>query len=337
MKTHLTISVALAVFANFIEVDLLKASEQTPGIYIERIKDRSGVLVPGLKAQYNLCTGNRQIYRRLYEQGGAGWDAVKESLPHGYDVRAAAAPEPEWEKKKVGTHIEKEYFFGDEYARYEYRNRYEISEAERCALIRHEDLIMDIDNGRTRYLVTLKNKKLVNATPGVGHIPLGQQYETHKVNRMPSPLTLREKNDAALQDISKEERIARLLSLLFADTKSNRAPGVGLSYDKKLTENIKHAAGYEESNVSPVVIPRSNDEHFVAGQPCDIISAKNLRSRLWYWDRMHYYPGVLDRPILLKTEVTDRNGKVVGTEETIRFRVVPKIDHALFELDTSLR
>ena len=327
----------MAVFANFIEVDQLKADEKTPGIYIERLKDRSPVLVPGLKAQYKLCSDNRQIYRQLFEQGGAGWDAVKESLPHGYDVRAAAAPEPEWKKEKAGTHIEKEYFFGDEYARYEYRNRYEISEAERCALIRHEDLIMDIDNGTTRYLVTLKNKKLVNATPGVGHIPLGLQYETHKVSRMPSQLTIREKNDAALQDISKEERIARLMSLLFADTKSNRVPGVGLSYDTTLTEKIKDAAGYEESNVSPVVIPRSNDEHFIAGQPCDIISAKNLRSRLWYWDRMHYYPGALDRPILLKTEVKDRNGKVVGTEEAIRFRVVPEIDHALFELDTSLR
>jgi carbamoyltransferase len=61
----------MAVFANFIEVDQLKADEKTPGIYIERLKDRSPVLVPGLKAQYKLCSDNRQIYRQLFEQGGA--------------------------------------------------------------------------------------------------------------------------------------------------------------------------------------------------------------------------------------------------------------------------
>jgi hypothetical protein len=337
MKPQLSLLIALVIFTNLIYISDVNASEATPGIYIERINDRSHALVPGLQSQYKICADSRQLYKRLFEQGGAGWEAVKKSLPDGYNVRAITAPEPDWAKEGVGKQTEKEYFFGEKYALYQYRNRYEISEAERCALIRHEDLVIDIDDGNQRTLATLKDKKETKATPGVSKIPLALQYKTHKVKRMPSPLTIRQKNDEALDVISHEEKIAKLLSLLFADTQSNRTPGVALSYDTKVTENLKDAMGYEESNASPVTIPRANDEHTIAGQPCDIISAKNMRSRLWYWDKMHYYPGLIERPILLKKEVTNQSKKVVGTEEAVKFRVLSEIDHSVFELDPSLK
>lgn len=141
---------------------------------------------------------------------------------------------------------------------------------------------------------------------------------------MPSPREIRERNDEALEAISREERVARLLSKLFADTESSRVPGVGYAYDPQLTEKIEQAAGYEESNVSPVTIPRANDEHIVAGQPCDIISAKTMRTRLWYWDAMHHYPGKLERPIILKSEVTDQRERVLKKRRGGRIQIAAK-------------
>ncbi len=337
MNYRQTLLVTLTLLSNLIVMGALQAAETIPGIYIERQVDRSQALVPGLKAQYKLCADQRQLYKQLLDQGGAGWEAVKQSLPDGYNVRAVTRPAPDWLRKKVGLQNEKEYFFGQKYALYQYRKRYEISETEQCALIEHEDLVIDIDDGSMRYLVTLKDKQAVNATPGVSHIPLALQYETHKVNRMPSPSMIQQKNDEALDQISHDEKIARLLSLLFADTHSNRVPGVSLSYDRNLTDNLEDAMGYEEHNASPVVIPRANDEHVVAGQACDIIAAKHLRSRIWYWDKMHYYPGKIGRPIILKTEVTNQNEQVVGLEEAIKFMVFSEADDSIFELDSSLR
>ena len=337
MKGQLTISLALALFFCFIVVTVSSAGQQTPGIYIERVNDRSNAIVPGLKAQYKICSDSRQLYKRIYDQGGAGWEAVKGSLPNAYDIRAVTEPEPDWVRKNVGMQTEKEYFFGEKYALYQYRNRYEISDAERCKLIKHEDLVIDLDNGAMRYLVTLKDKRIANVTPGAGNASLALQYESHKVRQMPSALKIQKQNAAALQSISKEERVAKLLSLLFADTSGRRVPGVALSYDKELTGKIKNAAGYEESNYTPVVIPRRDDEHLVAGQPCDIISAKNMRPRLWYWDEMHYYPGALDRPIILKTEVTNNKKNAVGTVEATVFRILFKIDGSVFELEGGLQ
>lgn len=337
MKHQLTISIILILFSHLIEVDALQASETTPGLYIERVVDRSRALVPGLRAQYKICADQRLLYKKLFEQGGVGWEAVKQSLPKDYNVRAVTAGEPDWEKEDVGKQIEKEYFYDEKYALYQHTRWYEISEVERCALIEHEDLKINLDNGTERYLVTLKDKRKVQAVPGVSQLPLAKEYESHKVSRMTSAKRIRNKNDEALDEISKDEKIARLLSLLYADTTSKRPPGVGVSFDPKVADNLKEAMGYEESNVSPVVVPRANDEHFVAGQPCDIISAKNMRSRLWYWDKMYYYPATVERPILLKTEFTDKNNKVVGSKTAIRFSVLQEIDSSVFELDPSLR
>ncbi len=331
-----TIAVGFAISACLLFPQLAGASEETPGIYIERLNDRSQAVVPGLKSLYKSCADSRSLYKQIFEQGGAGWNAAKESLPVGYNVKAVTLPEPDWDREGVGKQIEKEYFFGDKYALYQYRNRYEISEIDRCALITHEDLTIDIDNGAERFLVTLKDRKLVNATPGAGDMPLGSLYHSHKVKRMPSPKVIREKNDEALESIGKEERIAKLFSKLFANTKANAVPGVGLSYDPELSNKIKKASGYEESNVTPVVIPRANDEHQVAEQPCDIISAKKFRTRLWYWDAMHHYPGRLERPIILKTEVANPKGDILQNNEAIRFRVLPDVEAAVFELDPSL-
>jgi len=314
----------------------LAASDETPAVYIERINDRTHALLPGLKSQYELCAKNRRLYKSILDQGGAGWDAVKQTLPVGYNVKSVTLPEPDWNKEGIGKEEEKEYFSGTRYALYQYRKRYEISEIGRCSLIKHDDLVIDIDNGTNRILVTMKDRKDVSATPGVTAIPLALQYESHKVQIMPSPKMIRDKNDVDIEPIAKEEKITKLFSKLFANTKANRVPGATWSYDTDLTQKIKKAAGYEESNVSPVVIPKANDEHIVAGEPCDIISVKNHRTRLWYWDTMHHYPGKLERPIILKTEVANPKGEILQNNEALIFRVLPEIDNSVFELDPSL-
>ncbi len=51
---------------------MAQAGEVTPGVFIERINERSGALVPGLKSQYKIRADGRQLYKRLSEQGGAG-------------------------------------------------------------------------------------------------------------------------------------------------------------------------------------------------------------------------------------------------------------------------
>ena len=144
MSDQLSISLFLTLFILVVDVNVSSASQQTPGIYIERVNDRSNAIVPGLKAQYKICADSRELYKRLNDQGGAGWDAVKGSLPNSYDIRAATEPEPDWVRQNVGKQTEKEYFFGEKYALYQYRNRYEISEKERCKLIIHKDLVIDM-------------------------------------------------------------------------------------------------------------------------------------------------------------------------------------------------
>ena len=333
MKISTSVSAALVLGAWAFQFNLSTAGEVTPGIYIERINDRSRALVPGLKSQYKICADSRQLYRRLYQQGGVGWNAVKQTLPAGYNVSEATAPEPDWEKEGVGRQLEKEYFFGNQHALYQYRMRYEISETDQCALIQHQDLVIDIDDGRQRHLATLKGLKQVQSTPGTGQPPLSLQYESHKVEHMPSPLAIRDKNDQALESINRDERIARLLSLLFSNTEARRVPGVNLSYDPDLVARIKRGLGYEQSNAVSGDMPKANDEHMVAGQACDIISATNLGGRTWYWQRMHHYPGKLERPIILKSEIVNRKGNLVSRKEAISFLVSPEIQASVFVLD----
>jgi hypothetical protein len=46
---------------------------------------------------------------------------------------------------------------------------------------------------------------------------------------------------------------------------------------------------------------------------------------------MHYYPGPIERPIILKEEHKNRKDKVVALKEAKEFQVVQDIDDSLFE------
>lgn len=310
---------------------------ETPGIYIERSVDQSRAQIPGLQGLYQTCVDLHSVYQKLYEQGGIAWELTRSDLPKGYDVRAAPAPEPDWQKEAVGMHREEEYFLGDKYAKYAYNTAYEISQKDRCALIKHENLSIELDNGTERFLVSLEERRDPSALPGTGKTPLSMQYERHKVERMPSPTLSRRQNDAVLEEIGKDERIARLLSLLYADTESSRVPGVNVSFDPNAADNLKKLVGYSEDNVGRGELPLANDEHYVLGHGCDIIAAENFHGRLWYWAPMHYYPSIMERPILLKSEVTSSSKQLLMVEEATSFRVLPKIDNAVFSLEPGLQ
>ena len=333
MPLYLCLSLGLLLSAPLLSAE----NEETPGIYIKKIIDRSSSLVPGFKAQYELCAEQRSLNKMIFDQGSVGWEAIKEDLPEGYDIRAVTRPEPDWKKRRVGVDIEKEYFYGDKYAVYNYVKDYEISEADRCALVEHEHLNIKIDNGNERYIINLREKLNPGITPGAGQISLAAQYAEHRVKQVTSPVRIREENDLALQKISKDERITSLLTSLFSSAEGNRVPGAPRGVDTDLPNKIKEAIGYEESNATKVIVPRANDEHTVAGQACDIISANTLNTRLWYWSKMHHYPSEMERAIILKSEVTNQANEVMMLEEAIEFKILPEIDDAIFEVESSLK
>ena len=321
------------IIANFMVTASVCANQETPGVFIEREFDRSNAMVPGLQSQYRVCSDQRELYRKIYLQGGVGWQAIKQTLPEGYNIKEATLPEPNWRQERVGINVEREYFFGNKYAHYQTQYRYEISDKDQCALIKHQDLKIELDDGSDRHLITLRDKVNIQETPDAGGVPLAKQYRSNKVDRHKSTVSARVDNNKALDKIGKEEKVARLLSLLYADTQGSSAPASELSIDKDLTKNVHDAIGYKEDKATQVTVPRANDEHYIAGQPCDIIEAKDLKARLWYWSKMHYYPGVMERPILLKTEVRGANGKSMGTKEAKVFRIMPSIDDKVFTPD----
>ena len=310
---------------------------QIPGIYIERNIDSSSAMIPALQGLYFACAETRLAYKRAYEQGGVAWAILSEDVPKGYNVPLDPMPEPDWQKEKVGVDREEEYFWGDKYAKYTYKTSFDFSEVDRCVMVRHESLSIELDTGIERFLVSLDEKLAPSALPGSGKMPLSMQYKHHDVERLTSPVLLRRENDAKLAEIGKDERIARLLSLLYADTETNRLPGVNVSFDPKAADKFKELVGYTEDNVSAGALPRANDEHYVLGHGCDIIGAENFHGRLWYWAAMHHYPTIMERPILLKSEVTSSNGKRLSVAEALSFKLLPRIDDDVFELEAGLR
>jgi len=310
---------------------------ETPAIYIERTIDSSRSLVPAMRGLYQTCVEKRLVYKRSYEKGDISWALLSSDIPEGYNVQADPLPEPDWKKAGVGMEREEEYFQGDQYAKYTYKTSYEFSEIDRCAMRKSESLSIELDTGRERFLVSLEGKLNPSALPGTRKIPLSMQYKRHHVERLISPVLLRRKNDAALAEIGKDERIARLLSLLYADTKTNRVPGVNVSFDPKTVDNFKELVGYREDNLGKSELPQANDEHYVLGHGCDIISAENFHGRLWYWAKMHHYPSIMERPVLLKSEVTSTSRQLLAVEEATAFKVLPRIDDAVFELESGLQ
>lgn len=302
-----------------------------PGVYIERSVNNSQMLLPGLQAQYMLCLELKRSRQEAMQKYPYIWESMKETLEPGYDVAAAAQPEPDWEKLAVGKFRDEEYFFGNKYAHYSYQAKYAISEDGRCELQVTEIEKQNLDNGEFRYLVHLEDKK-TSSSIGTGTPSKATAFREHRVQRMTSPLLGRQQNDQEMAELV--ANYPQLLEILNKqlDDGSNRVPGVKSGITQGSVDKVKQGFGVKDLDQgSPnVQIPRSGDEHIVLGFVCDIAEANPLsKGRVWYWQKMHNYPTLMQRPIILKSERT--MGKLVSVKTATRFERRTTIADAVFE------
>ncbi len=310
--------------------------QEPPGIFIERIVDESQAIIPLLKVHYGVCTNQKTMAQQARQMGGEYWNGAKASLPPGYAVSGQPYPEPDWKKEGVGIHRELEYFHGEKYALYKYRTDYRFSEDGRCSLVKQEILSIEMDNARDRYKITLKDRIPSSAAPGAGSTPLSHRYRYKKIHRTKSPILGRKQNDALLEEFRGNRELARLFAKLLSDTEANRAPGAPGTTAHLTPEKIQDAFQLSEQKYTRAESPRANYENIVSGQACDIVESKTLRGRVWYWQPMHIYPNVMERPIILKSEATPFGKQLGATSEAIRFIVNEGFSDSVFEPDAEM-
>lgn len=305
------------------------AETSPPAISIEFRIDRSDMLIPNLRMQYQQCVNTKRMYQTIRQQGIA-WAAASRDLPAGYQVNGAADPEPDWAKRAVGIHREQEFFFGDKYAHISFMKEYSFSEDGHCRLQEKESVSMEKDNGTYRYQITLSDRIPASALPGSGNVPLYQQYRKRGIRRHESQIVIRNKAAGALSALRGDPALATAINRLLADPSTSRTPGTTPHASRRGVDSLSNSFQISVDRWSPPnPLPRGNDKHLVLGQPCDIISSGSLAERNWYWHRMHYYPGPLERPIILKSEVNF--GGNTSIKEATKFKVSTTLDPVLFE------
>ena len=283
-------------------------ANQLRAITIEFIEDQSQTIIPGLKAQYRLCIQKNESILKTKREHPEIW------------------PEPDWVGLAVGRYVSREYFYGDNYARYSEKSRYRISKDGLCRLLIEKREKREIDNGQHRYLINMRG--YIQSTGSMGSSSAQPPYRKIKVNRTVSPVVSYRENDPELNNLVNEHpQVMRYINRLF-DSGANRVSGSG-GLSKETIDKLRDAFAIEEDRGDPnIQIPRANDEHFVLGKACDIVSSKNLNTRLWYWQRMHHYPTVMRRPIILKREV--KVGNRISTKVATRFLIQDSIDPKIF-------
>jgi hypothetical protein len=305
-----------------------------PAIYIEYENNKSAALIPQLKSQYNLCVSKKRSYQQIKQQGIA-WDAARNNLPPGYIVSGIPNAEPDWLREKVGIFTEKQYHFGDKYAHYKYRIKYEFSDDGLCRLIKHESLNIEQDNGVYRYLITLKEKIPAGATPGTA-ISLASQYKHKKIRRMQSRALTRRQTGAELSNFFKDKpELGILVTRGLADTSNSRTPGTSPQAGQSTIDLLDKTWQISVSKGS-ISLPQSNGEHIVLNQLCDIVSSKTIPARTWLWQKMNKYPGSIHRDIILKTEATPFGAQTASIKEAVRFIVSSSFEDTTFEPEPGL-
>lgn len=308
-----------------------------PAIYIERKIDRSKTFIPKLKMQYEWCVTQKRVAQKAALENSIAWPAMKESLTSEYILRinAPPAPEPDWEKEGVGVSMEEEYFYGDKYAHLTYGKKFRISENDGlCRLETYGEYEkQDIDTGEYRYKVKLKNKKIINSLAGKP-TPKKDLYKYTKVKQSKSPVLVRREGDANLKKLAQEHPglFEKTISKMFAKPGGlTPEPVPKPKVSKKDAELIKEAFQLEETPGTKGVYPyhRPNYDNVVLDRLCDIVESKLTKGRIWYWQKMHRYPTVMERPIILKKEQKFGQGTVV--EEATRFEVRKQFKDEIFE------
>ena len=287
-------------------------------------------MVPLLRAQYELCVQNKRAYIETREQHPYVWVEMQRTIPAGYIVDAYLHPEPDWERLGVGRFEEEEYFSNDRYARIYYSASYSFSEDGQCALqtVDHEE--QEIDDGVHWYTVDLKNKLPVGSIGS--DTPKANLFEHKRIIRRQSPLvTLRQGNADLAQMVREHPAMARILTSLY-DAGGNRTPGVRPGISARSAEIMRELFDLQVDRATANrddSLPRLNDENFVLGHACTIISiSRPMRGRVWLWQAMPHYPTELQRPIILKTEVPI--AEHTATQVATRFEFRDNVPDAVF-------
>jgi hypothetical protein len=302
----------------------------TPAIFIEYLDDQSAALTPLLTSQYEICVSEKRLYQSIQNQGIA-WDAVKDDLPPGYIVAGNPQPEPNWVKEKVGLFKEKQYIFGDKYAQFVYRTNYTFSKDGLCRLIKIESLKIEKDNGKYRYMITFREKTRAGAAPGSGGPTLASQYKFKNIRRLDSRAISIGQANADMATLKNNPAFAQLITRALADSTISNTPGTTAQANQHTIDLMDKAFQITESKANKTVLPLANDEHFILGQPCDIVSSETIPGRVWFWQPMHTYPGVVERNIILKTESKPFGASNVSIKEASRFEVKASFDDVIFE------
>ena len=329
----------LSIFASETGDNQIISTNNLPAIYIERKIDRSETLIPKLKMQYEWCAKQKNVARKAYLDKSITWPAMKESLSPEYllGINALPRPEPDWNKEGVGMVREEEYFHNDKYAHIRYGKKFRISENDGlCRLETYGEYEkQDIDNGEYRYKVTLKNKKVIASLAGKP-ILKNDLYKYTKVKQSKSPVLIRKQSDAQLKKLAEDhpERLGDMVNRMFSKPGGQTAwPDSGWKpkASKDDAELVKDVFQLKETPGTKIgePYPRPNYENIVLDQLCDIVESKLTKGRVWYWKKMHHYPTVMERPIILKKE--QKIGRKLVIEEATRFEVHKQFNDNIFE------
>lgn len=88
-------------------------------------------------------------------------------------------------------------------------------------------------------------------------------------------------------------------------------------------------AGVADAARAGADIGKVTGHAMVAGQKCDYVaSGLGDGAQLCYWSRMHHYPGLLRRPVVLQSTVV--LGGETNSKQAILFETLPRIDSNIF-------
>ncbi len=303
------------------------SAAELKALVIESVNDQSQTIIPGIKAQYDLCVQIKEIQQKTKREYPQIWPSMKKSLKPGYNVDAKPANEPDWQGLGVGITTHKEYFHGNHYAKYKQLKKYTISEDGYCALTIEKSESREIDNGKHRYLINMKG--YITNAGSVSGSSTSPPYKKIKVSRYVSPVITRIENDREInQLVNDQPEVIRYLNTLL-DSGANHISGTSPGISRDTVDILRKSFGIEEDKGDPnVQIPRAGDENFVLGYICDIVSSTSFKTRQWYYKRMHHYPSIMKRPIILRSEVT--LGKRVAIKEATRFQFLDRLDDKIF-------
>lgn len=303
------------------------AEPRPPAIAITFQHDRSASLIPLLKEQYQRCVNTKRAYQGIKAEGIA-WEAASRDLPPGYDVDGALSPEPDWERSGIGVSREEEYFDGARYAHYVFLPRYSFSNDGRCRLQRGGSAKIELDDGERTYYIELSNPASENIGTWHAGPELYGLFGKRTVRHAVSQAQLQRQVQQELMGLRGNENVARMIGAMMSGATRRMMQGPANGRTSSDADRMREALNLHVDPAARTALPDSSDQHVVAGQPCDVVSSGAMGGRTWYWHRMHYYPGPLKRPIILKTET--RFGNSVSVKKAVSFTLSDHLDNRFF-------